>query len=191
MIEERILLERARDGDQSAFEILVEQYKQTVYNLAYDLCLDRKDAEDATQEVFIKAYRSLANFKGNAMLKTWLYRITVNHLLNLRQSKHFRRRFLHDRLEDYQHTQASAANPHYDTEITDLHHHIKLALKKLSLKERTVFMLRYYHDLPVKEIAGNLRLTQGTVKSMLHRGVQKVQQYLAPIQQELDPGDRK
>ena len=79
MNEEQVLVECAHNGEMGAFRELVERYKKKVYYLSFDLTGNHHDAEDLSQEVFIKAYRSLKNFRGDAKLNSWLYRINRNH----------------------------------------------------------------------------------------------------------------
>ena len=79
---ENQLIERAQENGVDAFRDIVETYKDRIYCLAYDLTCNQHDAEDLVQEVFIKAFRSLDSFRGDAKLSSWLYRITVNSYLN-------------------------------------------------------------------------------------------------------------
>jgi len=85
--DEQVLIQRARIGEMSAFRELVEQYKKKIYYLSLDLTGNHHDAEDLSQEVFIKAYRSLKNFRGDAKFNSWLYRITVNTCISQRRKK--------------------------------------------------------------------------------------------------------
>jgi len=83
--DEQLLIDRAQQGDRDSFRQLVERSNLYVYRLAYDLTGNRHDAEDVSQEVFIRAYRSLAGFRREAKWSTWLYRITVNLCLEHRR----------------------------------------------------------------------------------------------------------
>ncbi|HEU4366335.1 MAG TPA: sigma-70 family RNA polymerase sigma factor, partial [Candidatus Krumholzibacteria bacterium] len=86
MLDERELVRRMQAGDRTAFRELVEGYKRDVFALAYDLCGNHHDAEDLSQEVFIKAYRAIGGFRADAKLGSWLYRITMNaHIDNRRR----------------------------------------------------------------------------------------------------------
>ncbi len=184
-------IDRARNGDHQAFRSIVEQYKIGVYSVAYDLAGNRHDAEDLTQEVFIKAFRSLKSFRGDAKLSSWLYRIAVNTHLNKTRKKALSSMNLQ---EDFS-LQASNAdafsgkdfsgNPEKSAESTMIQIHIKKALNVLAPKERAVFTLRHYQDLPLKEIALTLEVAEGTVKSLLFRAVRRMQKELAFYRQDL------
>jgi len=85
--EEQVLVQRMQQGDMLAFRELVERYKKNIYYLSYDLTGNHHDAEDLSQEVFIKAFRSMSNFRGDAKLSSWLYRITVNTAISQKRKK--------------------------------------------------------------------------------------------------------
>jgi RNA polymerase sigma-70 factor, ECF subfamily len=183
--DEFLLIDAARQGDVAAFRTLVERYKKTVYHIAYDLTGQHHAAEDLSQDVFIKLYRSIATFRGDAVLKTWLYRVTVNTYLSQRRKKAFHAiKFFSDHDPDG-HIIADST-PIRDEHTPDIHaeagimqQHIKIALDQLSPRERTVFVMRHYQDLPLNEIADVLMINIGTVKSTLFRAVKRLQKSLA------------
>ena len=86
MVDEHLLIDRVRRGDMQAFSELVENSKVKVFRLAFNLTGNRHDAEDLSQDVFVKAYRSLSKFRGDAKWSTWLYRITVNTCMDHKRS---------------------------------------------------------------------------------------------------------
>ena len=100
MIEECVLIERAKNGETSAFRELVERNKKNVYYLALDLTGNHHDAEDLSQEVFIKAYRNIKDFRSDSKLSSWLYRITVNTNINQYRKKSHRERKTHESLDE-------------------------------------------------------------------------------------------
>lgn len=182
MTEDSALITRAQNGDKEAFRLLVESHAQRLYALAYDLTANRLDAEDLVQEVFIKVYRYLASFRGNAKFSTWLHKITVNTWLNIRKSKYYQSRQNERTLEEKEHNMIRTnSDP-----ATNVHEHISLALNRLSERERSAFVLRHYHDMPLREIGSALKITTGTVKSLLFRSVKKLQKQLEPYRQELE-----
>jgi RNA polymerase sigma-70 factor (ECF subfamily) len=169
-----------------AFRELVERHKRRVYYLALDLTGNHHDAEDLSQEVFIKAYRALDRFRGDAQLQTWLYRITVNTYLNMRRKKALLFMKLRDSFADTRLEPEDGAAPG-DTgaEKRVVQQHIERAMKALSPKERSAFVLRHYHDLSLKDVAEAMEVAEGTVKSLLFRAVQKLRKELAFYREEL------
>jgi len=182
--EEQVLIERARNGEMGAFRKLVERYKKKIYYLSLDLTGNHHDAEDLSQEVFIKAYRSLKNFRGEAKFNSWLYRITVNTCISQKRKKSVSAMTLQEDFDDDSAQQqfsngGSNHNPEHSAEAGLMQQHIDNALQCLTPRERSIFVLRHYNDLPLKEIAQILKITEGTVKSMLFRGIQKLQKELS------------
>lgn len=190
MKEEQVLVERARRGEMFAFRELVERYKKKVYYLAYDLTGNHHDAEDLSQEVFIKAFRSLKNFRGDAKLSSWLYRITVNTAISQQRKKSVSQMQLQESFEEESRNEVqfsggeTTQNPEKCAEAGLMQQHIEKALQKLSPREKSIFVLRHYNDLPLKEIADILKINLGTVKSMLFRAIQKLRKELAFYKQE-------
>jgi RNA polymerase sigma-70 factor (ECF subfamily) len=188
--DEQVLVQRARNGEMNAFRELVEQYKKKIYYLSLDLTGNHHDAEDLSQEVFIKAYRSLKNFRGDAKFNSWLYRITVNTCISQRRKKSvaamtLQEDFDGDNSSQYFSEGESSHNPERSAEAGLMQQHIDHALQQLTPRERSVFVLRHYNDLPLKEIAQVLKITEGTVKSMLFRAIQRLQKELAFYKKEI------
>lgn len=184
MSDEQALVQRARNGETSAFRELVERYKKKIYYLSLDLTGNHHDAEDLSQEVFIKAYRSLKNFRGDAKFNSWLYRITVNTCISQKRKKSVSAMTLQDDFEGESSSQnfsqgGATHNPERLAEAGFMQQHIENALQQLTPRERSIFVLRHYNDLPLKEIAHILKISEGTVKSMLFRAIQRLQKELA------------
>jgi RNA polymerase sigma factor (sigma-70 family) len=91
LLEEKELLLNLQKGDKTAFRQFFNRYQQLVFNVCYQMCYSREEAEDIIQDVFIKAFQSIANFRGDAKLSTWLYRITVNTCLKNQNRKKLNR----------------------------------------------------------------------------------------------------
>ncbi len=178
------LIPRLQAGESSAFRELVETYKQRVFALAFDLSGNVQDAEDLSQEAFIKVFRGIGSFRGEAQLSSWLYRIVVNLALNRRRKKALSEMELWDSFEgeESRRTHASHAveyNPEQTTEATFMRAHLRKALTKLSEQQRTIFVLRHDNDMPLQQISEVLNLSEGTVKSQLFRALRKLQKHLA------------
>ncbi len=163
----------------NAFRTLVEEHKRAIYFLALDLSGNHHDAEDLSQEVFIKAHRGLDSFRGDASVATWLRRITVNTFLNKRRKKALRFMQLFENGEEDLSEQSQFASPDSETAGELLRGHVTKALAKLSPSERSAFVLRHMNELAVKEIAASMDIADGTVKSLLFRATKKMQKALA------------
>lgn len=163
-------------GDEAAYEELIQQYQQPVYNLVYRLLADPAEACDVVQEVFLKIFRKIGSFRGDSALKTWIYRIAVNEAHN-----HSRWHGRHHRgqigLEGDEETRglserlASPGDSPYDYVLDrERHHMLQAALAELNPAFRSVIVLRDVEDLSYEEIAEILQLPLGTVKSRILRG---------------------
>ena len=189
MSDEKLLIDRARTGDAAAFRQLVERSKITTYRLAYDLTGNRHDAEDLSQEAYIRAFRGLPSFRGDAKWSSWLHRITLNTFLD--QKRTMKDTVSYDDELDPGAERANgphrAGNPGPDkrAEAGVMQEHIERALSCLSPTERSVFVLRHYHDKPLREIGEALSIAEGTVKVHLFRAVRRMQKHLEFYRAEL------
>jgi RNA polymerase sigma-70 factor, ECF subfamily len=161
-----VLIRRCQAGDEEAFGLLFEQYKNLVYRTTYLTLGTASDAEDILQEVFLQVYRSLDEYDpGRGAFSTWLYRVTVNRCLNWRRG-----RPPTGSLEEVAHEQiqsgAHLLPDHYAEEDS-----VRRALDRLSRKLRVVVILRHYWDLSYAEIAEIMDLPLGTVKSRLNHAM--------------------
>ena len=182
------LVERLRAGEPAAFREMVECYQRDVYALAYDLCGNHHDAEDLSQEVFIKAFRGVGSFRADARLGSWLYRITMNAHIDNKRRKPVQlvsidahagdseaERPLAERLIDLA---AAEARPDRAAGAARFQADVERALDALSAQERSVFVLRHYHDMKIGEISASLSIAEGTVKSLLFRSMRKLRDRL-------------
>ncbi|NLW45632.1 MAG: sigma-70 family RNA polymerase sigma factor [Syntrophomonadaceae bacterium] len=187
------LIKLSIQGDIRAFEQLAEKYQHKIYNLAYRYMGCEEDASDMAQEALIKAYRSLATFKGESSLSTWLYRITTNVCLDeLRK----RRRTLHmisldepvatvdgDEIERDIADPSPTADIIYQKKETEVY--IQSLINKLKPEQKAVVILRDVMGLTYEEIAEVLNCSIGTVKSRLSRGREILRKKI--VKQELLP----
>ena len=182
---EQTLIDRICSGDHSAFQELVERHKKKVYFLAYDVVGDHHDAEDISQEVFIKVFRSLKTFRRDAKMSSWLYQITVNTSIDHLRRKSSKPLKSMDDLDktNFQEKLAgsrnAAINPEQSAEAVIMQNHVSQALQKVSPKERSVFVMRHYNELKTSEIAEILNVSQGTVKALLFRAIRKLRKELS------------
>ena len=171
---DKTLVERARQGNQDAFEMLVRQYEKQVYTLTLRMSRNREDALDLSQEVFLRVYRALPSFRGEASFSSWLYRLTYNACLDhARKTKKRQELSLsrwHDEDGEYE-TQLSDErfSPDKQWEKKERLQAIARAMDMLSPQHRAILTLREIQGLSYEEIALVLALPEGTIKSRLAR----------------------
>lgn len=161
------LLAKCRTGDPKAIEALVHEHQARIYRLCLSILEDPADAEDAAQESFIAALRSLKSYRGDSAFHTWLYAITLNTCRStLRQRK--RRQVLDASLIESSVTASTGKNnPEKQMLETERSEALWQAIHKLDEKHRLPIILRYYHELSTQEIAETLGVNLGTVHSRL------------------------
>ncbi len=183
------LVVAARDGDQLAFEQLVKATYAGTYTLAYRLTGDEEDARDVVQESYLRAYRGLKRFRGDAQFTTWLYRITANCA-----STHLRKRAKHRHEELLEDSPIAESNPDYDPEARSdasaLRERINVALRELPPRLRAVVVLRDVYDLPHEAIAAELGISESAAKVRLHRARRKLREHHYPLRGEPDHEER-
>jgi RNA polymerase sigma-70 factor, ECF subfamily len=173
-------LERLRLGDAAAFEQLVGEHSGDVYALLYRLTSDPEEARDLTQETFLRAFQSISRFRGDANLKTWIYRIAINQARNRWRWWRRRRRDVTVSLDatDGQREQPLAAtlrnydaiDPEQETLERERESQLREALLGLRHSYREAVILRDVEGFSYEEIAGTLQISIGTVKSRISRG---------------------
>src|SRR3989475_9079608 len=174
------LVELVLAGQQDAFEVLVERYKDAVQNLAYRMLSNVTEAEDVTQEVFVRAYTQLATYKPAHKFSTWLLSI-ASHLA-IDQLR--RRRFLALPLEDVPFLEwitDLGAGPEQSALHGEQQDEIQAYLQRLPSKYRAVIVLRYWYDFSYEEIARTLDLTPALVKARLHRARELLARYMKQL----------
>ncbi len=164
------LARAAAGGDESAFEALVGLHEKKVYNLALRMCGSPEDARDVAQEAFLSAWRGLPRFRGEAGFSTWLYRLTQNaaidHLRRTRRQQG--ERSLEDEILGLDAADPTPS-PQEQTEGAELRRAVLASLEQLSEEHRQVLVLREVQEMRYEEIAGELGLDLGTVKSRISR----------------------
>lgn len=173
------LVAAAKDGDRAAFDELVRVTYTDTYTLAYRLMGNEEDARDVVQDAYLRAYRGLGRFRGDAQFSTWMYRITANCA-----ATHLGRRSRHryDELED----NAPVVDPRTDhdpqlrADADDLRRRLTAALETLPPRLRAVVVLRDVYDLPHDAIAAELGISETAAKVRLHRARRKLRDQLFP-----------
>lgn len=179
-MDEQELIRRSQEGDGEAFGLLIERYKTKVFHLAYGLTRDRATADDLAQEVFIKAYYALPNFKFKSEFGTWLYRVAANHIKDYLRKHRAKRQIIP--LQEVE--QILAAEEELDgreKEETEERQRkmLQAALGRLPEKYQVILALRDIEGLPYEEISRILKMSPGTVDSRLHRARKKLREELA------------
>ena len=166
--EELKLIARCIAGDdRDAFGQLVVAYEQGLRRFLFNLCSDEALTDDLAQDTFLKAYLAIRSFQGISKFKTWLYCIGYNEFMSHRRSQHI--------TTDEIPPDSDSVSP---TIVTDARLTIEQCLSQLSETERTVVMLFYLEDMPIKKISEVTGMPDGSVKSYLHRAKSRMRQFL-------------
>ncbi len=172
---EIILLIRKESTRDSGFRKLVNIYKRDIYWLIRRLVLDHHDADDLTQEVFIKIWKNLDNFRGDSGLFTWIYRIATNEALGFLKTRN-RRKILARLQPADQDDQITYNDAFYRAAPSQ--QRFQESLLRLPDKQRTVFLMRYYDEIPYEEMSAILKTSVGALKASYHHAVKKIQKYM-------------
>ncbi len=165
------LIERCLQGDQAAWEAIVRLYWRKVFNVAYKFVGRHDEAEDLTQDIFLKLFRSLATFDARANFQTWLISVSRNLCIDHYRSVRKERETIdRDVNADDLSPASSDASPLRQLERRDLAQQLRLALDQLPVPLRTAVVMRDIQELSYQEIAEQLHLPEGTVKSRINRG---------------------
>lgn len=173
--EELLALFANSETRRNAFNQLVRKHQQKVYWLVRKMVVDHDDANDITQDVFIKAWTALENFRGDSKFYTWLYRIASNEAINFLNKK--RKRFflpIHDIENEL--SEKLEADPLVSGDAIQLK--LQKALLKLPEKQRLVFNLKYFEELPYEEISEITGTSVGALKASYHWATKKIEDFL-------------
>ena len=178
------LIQRFQEGDLEVFNLLYRRHRDRIYGVICSIVSNREDALDITQDVFLKAYQALENFKSASQFYSWLYRIAVNCCIDFmrRRSKHHA--ICGDPVSDeefYPHeADRHLLAPSKAVENEEFRIYLHSAVMKLTPKQREVFILRYREELQLKEIGAKTGRSIGTVKAHLFHAHQSLREQLLP-----------
>ncbi|OEU67065.1 MAG: hypothetical protein BBJ57_03845 [Desulfobacterales bacterium PC51MH44] len=183
--DEDRLISRLKQGNEEAFRVLIRQYQGKLYSIAYGITLDREDSLDIVQDVLLKVYQNIHNFKAKSKLSTWLHRITINESLNWKRRWKRRFRWHHKPLEaddsgDYPELGTDEYHPERLYQDKEFKKMFWEKLRKLPNDARTVFVLKEVQGLSYDEIADALKINRGTVSSRLFYARRKLKESLNP-----------
>lgn len=186
------LIEKIKTGDSLAFKELFDRYKKLVVNLCFKFVRNKEEAEDLTQEVFFKVYKSAKTFRHGSKVSTWIYRIAINICLNhLRKKKYHQWFSIHDYPES---TENEIINlvPLYSNECPEMSLEKKekesivlQAIHSLPKNQQVAVILQRYEGLSCQEIADILQCSIGAVQARLHRAKENLYQKLLPYLHEM------
>ena len=176
-VSEDELIERARQGDGAAWEALVREHQEAAYRLAYLMLGDAHQAEDVTQEAFIRAYRAMDQFDAGRPFRPWMLSITANLARNQRRSLGRYFAALRNLISSSPDPAIHQGTDHLENKVSKRWESqtVWKAIRRLDQKDQQVIYLRYFLDLPIAEAAGALGVPEGTVKSRTHRALDRLQ----------------
>lgn len=184
-MSEAEMIQKLAEGNESAFKHLVTDYQQMVVNTCYSIVHDRHDAEDVAQEVFIEVFRSVQNFRADAKISTWLYRISINRSLNfIRDNKKLKwfQSFgdaVQNRLGELGNITTSNTDlPEYELESKQRTALLHEAINQLPENQKVAFTLSKYEDLSYQEISEVMNLSVSSIESLMHRAKKNLQKKL-------------
>lgn len=175
-MEDKELLSRIRNAETRnyGFNMLVRTYQQRVYWLVRKMVIDHDDANDLTQDIFVKVHKAIDNFREDSQLYTWIYRIATNECLSFLSKK--RRRFFLP-LEDVSRELSSKIDTSSHVGGDEIQKKLQKALLTLPDKQRLVFNMKYFDDMPYEDIAEITGTSVGALKASFHHAVKKIENY--------------
>jgi len=188
-LDDTNLILQAQKGNESAFEELVYCYDRSVLSIALKYTRDEDDAKDLYQEVFIRVYRGLKNFRFESEFSTWIYRITTNVCLSYKSKSKENLRVSIDNDYDEEEKEFSStqeliydgSSPEEITSEADIKDIVDEAVESLSPKQKMTFILKHYEGYKIREIAEMLNCKEGTVKKYLFDAIKNLRKKLSPI----------
>lgn len=177
MTSDNELIERAREGDGDAFCELAGRYERRIFSLAFHYCRDSHDAEDLSQEVWLKAYRGLKAFRGESSFYTWLRQIMINTFLNYKRAN-AATESLTDTTEAWESVKDLTVRIEEEVGNKMMVEAVIGALGELSAQQRLIFLLKHREGMTYDEISSSLGCSTGTVKKSLFRAVIKLRERL-------------
>ena len=182
------LIERCLRKDNSAWETIIERFRRKVFHIAYKFTGKHDEAEDLSQEIFLKVFKSLDKFNRDADFSTWLSSVARNYCIDRYRAGKREREVLVEDLVAFDLAPASFGNPHRALEDRDRRSFLRKGLELLPEKLREAVVLRDLQGMSYQEMAERLRLPEGTVKSRINRGREELARLLLRAQQ---PGRRR
>lgn len=188
LIDECELVNRFQNGDTETFNPLMLKYQQKIYHMVYNKVRNRETAEDLCQDIFLKAFKALPNFKQESTFYSWIYKIALNCCIDYQRKRKreivFAIEDLPPNTENKLRMIDTQPSPPQMLENKELGEIIRKAIRHLPPCRRQVFNLRYQKELPIKEIAFRLNRSEGTIKTHLHHAHRQLRDMLLPYIQD-------
>lgn len=173
--EEILNLYKEETSRNMALHHLIEKYQQKIYWQIRKIVIDHDDADDVMQNTFIKVWKGLENFKEESQLFTWLYRIATNEALTFLRQKQKRNTVSLEPIE-YQLSQSLESDDYFKGDAIQLK--LQQAILSLPEKQRVVFNMRYYDEMPYEQMSEVLETSVGALKASYHHAAKKIEEYL-------------
>jgi RNA polymerase sigma factor (sigma-70 family) len=172
---ELLALFREPTSKEKAFTSIVKKYQERLYWHIRRMLVDHEDSNDVLQNVFIRVWNALANFREDAQLYTWLYRIATNECLSFIEQQ---KRKASVSLSDVESGLANKVRADKDFDPNKLEWKLQLAIQQLPEKQRIVFMLRYYDEMPYEQMSNVLETSAGALKASYHHAAKKIEEFI-------------
>jgi len=190
-LDERILVEQLKQGDESAFKSIVETWQSMVYNTALGIVQNAEDAEDISQETFVQVFHSIGSFKGESKFSTWLYRITVAKALDHERRKKRKKRFAFVKSLFGEESQVVVHPPdfHHPGVVLDKKEDAAVlfqAISQLPENQRVAFTLHKVDGLSYQEVSEVMKTSISSVESLMHRAKTNLKKKLEDYYKGLD-----
>lgn len=189
--EDKEIVNRCKNGDERAYELLVTRYRKSVYYLVLKMVRNEEDAEDLTQEAFAKAFSSINSFDPKYAFSTWLFRIATNNSIDFIRRKRLQTQSIHSGPQNEEgetmvlQIEDSGLTPDEKYLKAQRKEYLNLAINQLPERYQKLVHLRYFKELSYDEVAKTLNIPLGTVKAQLHRARELLNQELAAMQKNL------
>jgi RNA polymerase sigma factor (sigma-70 family) len=172
---ELLLQFRNQATREPAYTALIRKYQEKLYWHVRRMVIEHEDANDVLQNVFIRVWNGLENFREDSQLYTWLYRIATNESLSFLEQK---KRKSSVSLSDVESGLSNSIKADKDFDPNKLEWKLQLAIQQLPEKQRVVFNLRYYDEMPYEEMSRVLETSEGALKASYHHAVKKIEDYI-------------
>lgn len=178
---DQALASEIRGGSEAAFERLMRRYERLVYRIAYGFLGDREGAMEVVQETFLKVYSRLDRWRGEGDLKAWIARIAANEAMD--RSRALRRHPTRELDEEM----SGRSEPPQEAALREREAHgaLRRSLESLSPRNRLAVVLRYFEEMPTRDIAAALECSEGTARNILFRSLQKLRSVLTECEEVL------
>ncbi len=179
MQSDRELITQIRNGSTKAFDILMSRYQNTVFRIALSYGKTRENALDISQNVFLRVYQRLDSFKGNSLFHTWLIRVACNESINW--AKKHKRHLNNELFDESNGLSFSGKNQEQEMMNKEQRIHLLRSMQELNTRYRLAVVLRYFENMPVKQIAETMECSEGMVKNMLFRSLRKMRKHISTV----------